>query len=685
MYLLVFHKNLILCVFLVCAISLFAQKYNNIDPVNYLQLPTMEPEFSKAEVFIQADKSAQREMMGKGLGKLSLKSESKTINLDDLVVNVFADKVEKYADWNLIDLEVALATGNDVLKVVVVYTPDDSSRPMAEPIKNNMGNHQFSYRVASKMRIYDAAKKLLLEKDFGAISGTGEAKSWPKGGGGSVDLLSLGSAKEEETANLDEMHPYEVACIEGAMEHAKRVLYGLYGARKFDVPLGVYNLKGEKDSKKYVKIYEDILKGKNRILLNQNQEKQMQDCVSWWEGVLPNAANDDLWAVHYNLAVGYAWLLDETKSQFHISKVKELNADRFDRIINKSGNFSGKDIDVLEAYNLAEPFASYFAKGINKYPNIPALLDTDVYTVSHVMAINKVIAGNLDLPFVLPIFPYEPKNTTMKKCDGAISRNGEAVLEFSYKLNKGDLEAVSLKGAKNSYLKKLNENVTITDKSELHPSEMNRLFYSFGSSKTSGVYSVSPEVEFRLNFTEYTNPFIIEPFKMSGDLSDIKTTFGGGSMLAARFTNKYFIESMSLSGKEWFSSEFVLGDSAHITIGAKPYLVSVKASETENGMPGKYEATYSLTDSNIGLFAKIKTKFGETTNSEQTRRLRAQTEMQPKIDKLMAETIKANGGKADGKNITLTKTYDCSYKVDDKGNWIEMTVGDVTVTRSIKY
>jgi len=69
--------------------------------------------------------------------------------------------------------------------------------------------------------------------------------------------------------------------------------------------------------------------------------------------------------------------------------------------------------------------------------------------MSHALAINNVIAGNLDLPVMLPIFPFEPKNSGMKKCVGEISRNGETLLEFSYKLNKGDLEAVNLKGAKN--------------------------------------------------------------------------------------------------------------------------------------------------------------------------------------------------------------------------------------------
>ncbi|MCF7813749.1 MAG: hypothetical protein K9N40_04655 [Candidatus Cloacimonetes bacterium] len=675
--------SLALVCLLAVSFNLFAAKYYEVEPVKYLQLPNEMPNYTSAKVYIQADQSETRDTMGKGLGKLGIKTESKTLNMDELVVNIFADKVEKFTDWPLFDIPVSLADATGTLKVVVVYTPDDSARPMMAPMKNNKGNHQFSYRVAARMRIYDG-QKMLLEKDFGAVTGIGEAKNWPKGGGGEVELFSFGK-KSEETEKPSEKHPYTEACIEGALTHAKRVLFGLYGAREFSVPLGVYTIKSQKDSKDISKKYKKIVEGNKKVLLSSKKMKKIQDCVDFWEAIISDVKDDELWAVHYNLAIGYAWLLDSEKSNEHIHKVWEINSDRFDNIINKSGSFSGKDIAVLEAYNTAEPFAAYYAKGINNYPNIPVLMDMDIYTMSNVLMINDVIAANLDLPIPLPIFPYEVNNTGMKKCEGVVKKTGNTLLEFKYDLKKGDIKTLELKGAKDSYLKKMKEDVVITDVADLHPAEQKHLYYNFGNSKIDCHYSVTPQVEFVLSFNDYTSPHVIEPYKLEGDLNEVKTIFGNGSYQKAKLTDFNFIQSMTLHGNNWFTSEFVLGDSAHITIEAKPYTVQAEAKDITNGLPGKYEITYELQDSYVGLYAKIKSKFGETTNSKQSRRLAAQSRMQPLIDQLMKETVLANGAKIDGKNIMLTKTYECNIETDDNGNWTKIELGEYTVEREIKY
>jgi hypothetical protein len=468
------------------------------------------------------------------------------------------------------------------------------------------------------------------------------------------------------------------------MLQAQRVLYGLYGTKEFNVPLGVFTINSVKESKETSKEYKKIIEGKKKILLTPKQTKKMQKCVDFWEGILAKTDQEEKWAVHYNLAIGYSWLLNDEKAIEHIHKVHELNSERFETVINKSGSFSKKDTDILEAYNTAEPFATYYAQGINNYPHIPALLDMDVYTMSHALAINNVIASNLDLPVPLPIFPFEPKNTGMKKCEGEISQNGTPILEFSYNLQKGDLESVSLKGAKDGFLKKLKDEIKITSKSDLHPSEKKRIHYSSGNSNLSASYSISPEMEFNLYNYNFKTPFLIEPYKIKGDLSSVSTKIEYGNY-TAKLSDKNFIKNMHLSAKDWFSSEFVLGDSAHVTIGGKPYTVTVEVKELQHGLPVKYEIKYELKDVNVSLFAKIKTKFGETTHAENSRRLRAKTRMQPEIDKLLAETLQANGCKVNGNNITLTKTYDCNVVTDDQGNWTKIELGEYTIKRTIKY
>jgi hypothetical protein len=674
---------ILLMVFFMAGGSLFAQKYNKVDPVKYLQLPTEKPVFTTADVFVQVDQSAARDGISLGLGKLSGKKDSSgSVSLDELVNKVFADQVEKYSTWSLFDGDISLAEGESFFKVVVVCTPDDGARPMGDPMKNNKGLYTFNFRTAAKMKVFDEKEKLIIEKDFGTIAGSGHSKTWPKG------ATSMISVSEEDVPK----HPYEVACIDGALDHAKRVLYGLYGLKEFSVPLGVYTIKSQKESKNIFKAYKEIIKNKKKILLTDSQEKKMQECVDYWEGILSSVKDAEIWAVHYNLSVGYAWLLNDAKSIEHIAKVKEINSERFDHILNKSGSFNHKDLAVLVAYNTAEPFANYYAKGINNYPNIPALMDMDVYTMSHVMSINQMLANVLDAPVSLPIFPYDPANTGMKKCEGAISKNDQLVMEFSYALKKGEMSALNVKSGKDSYVGKIKETVTITDKADLHPAEIRKLFYKIDNSKVGGSYGLTPELEFFLNGYSYKTSNVFPMFSVEGQKSAF-TELETDGLLKAMFTDSDFIKTMEVSGGEWFKNDFMIGDSAHVTITSEFTHIKTEAKDLDaDGIPGKYEVTYSMKNTAPSIYAKVKSKFGEETSKEQKRQWKAQSRMAPIVQKLLLDGIFANGGtiknnktgEANG-DITLTKIYDVSSKVDNKGNWTEITIGDFSVTRTIKY
>ena len=662
---------------------LFAQKYSEVDPVKYLQLPTEKPVFTTADVYVQIDQSAARDGISLELGKLAGKKEaSEATSIDDLVKQVFADQIEKYVSWSLFDGDVSLSEGSKNFKVVVVCTPDDAARPMGDPMKNNDGMYTFNFRTAAKLKVLDENEKVIIEKDFGTISGKGHSKTWPKG---ATSMISVSEGDKNDR------HPYEIACIDGALDHAKRVLYGLYGLKEFSVPLGVYTIKSQKESKNIFKQYREVVEGKKKILLTDSQQKTMQSCVDYWEGILASVKDEEIWAVHYNLAVGYSWLLNDLKSNEHINQVKEMNSERFDHILNKTGSFNHKDLAVLMAYNTAEPFASYYAKGINLHPEIPALMDMDVYTMSHVMAINQMLWNMLETPVPLPIFVYDPAHTGMKKCEGEISRNGQPVMEFSYTLQKGVMSALSLKSGKESYLGKIKQDLSITKKEDLHPAEMRRLYYTIDNSKVSGNYGITPELEFFLNSYSYKSFNVLPPFQMEG-LKAAFTELETGGLLEAKFTKADMINTMTVSGGDWFKTDFTLGDSAHVTITSDYTTINAKALDVDaNGMPAKYEVTYKMDKIGASIYAKIKSKFGEETSKEQSRQRATQKRIQPVVEKLLAESLKsqnANLKTIDGLIsgvMTLTKQYDCSAKLDSKGNWTEITIGDFTVTRTIKY
>ncbi len=51
--------------------------------------------------------------------------------------------------------------GNERLKVLITYAPDNASRPMGAPMKNGAGLYTFPFRTSCEMRLYDAKENLI--------------------------------------------------------------------------------------------------------------------------------------------------------------------------------------------------------------------------------------------------------------------------------------------------------------------------------------------------------------------------------------------------------------------------------------------------------------------------------------------------------------------------------------------
>jgi hypothetical protein len=384
------------------AVQLSAQSFKKMDDVKYLQLPTEKANHDYVEIFVKSDQSGTRDVIGLGLGKLTgAKEGSKTSDIMEGFVNeIFADQVEKYDTWYLYDGNISAPEGSTTLKAVITYKPEDSSCPMGTPMKSSRDGYTFSYRVNATMRIYDG-EELIKEVDFGAISGIGHSQTWPAAASSASDMFSVKVIEEDEAV---EKHPYEVACIDGAIEQTLRVVYGLYGIKEFEVPLPVAVIKKQKESKDYFKKYKEIMENKNSYLLSKTATVTMQECVDYWESILSSTKEEYRWAVHHNLAIGYGWLLNSEKSREHINAFYELKKDTFDKIKNKSGSFNHKDLAVVEAYNQVQPFAEYFAEGINQHMDWIELLSMDLNSIAEVTAMNYMIAEMIDMPLPLPLF-----------------------------------------------------------------------------------------------------------------------------------------------------------------------------------------------------------------------------------------------------------------------------------------
>ncbi|MFO7895656.1 MAG: hypothetical protein R6U84_01805 [Candidatus Cloacimonadales bacterium] len=677
------RKKIIFYVFMLLLIPglLSAQSFQKIDNVDYLQLPAVDDAFSSAEIFITLDNSAAAETVSFGLGKLGIggdSEDSKGSSIDDFVKEVFANQTEKYATWDLFE-DFTLNENTGMLKIVLTFAPDNSAKPMMEPMKNKDGLYQFNYRTNSSMQVYDASEKLLYEKEFAAISGTAVSKSWDKG---ATSMVSVSDSDEVEYT------PYEAGCRDGVVQYAKRVIYGMYGIKRLQAPLGVAEIKKQKDSKKVQRDFNDLIANRKGILLDVTEMTQAQAAIEYWESILESTREEYLWAVHYNLAIAYGWVLDAEKSQQHIEKVAELNSDIFDKIKNKSGSFRGKDLDMLEAYNNGQPFCQYFAAGINKYPSISKMLDIDAYRVAHTMTINEVLSNIIDLPVALPLFPYH-EELGMKKCEGEISYQGEVIASFDYDLEKKNIVGLSIKGTKNSKLDDLKESVSLTSAADLSPNEKRRVYYNLGVPRSSGYYGLTDGPTLFLNDYNRTSKSLLPIYRLPDVAQNQEITLEGGQF-KNQFTDAYFIAESITSGNQWFSNRYDFGDSMAVEFVADKTILKAEALNVgDNGIPAQYKVSMDVKDASLILNVKIKSKFGETTNAEQTRRIREQSRLEPTIRQIVMDHLsKTADNLQQGEkhfSFTYSHTYDLESKTDDKGNWTELKIGDYTISREIKY
>ncbi len=654
---------------------LSAKQVSKIDGVTYLQMPTKKPIFSTADVFVSEDRSKTTNAISFGLGKLTGGSTAKGSNIDQLVQGVFSDKVKNFTTWNLAKI-FGINTDDKKLKVVLTYSPDDSARPMMKPRKNKNGKYVFRYRVNSSMKIFDENNKLILEKEFAAISGQGTSRTW-----------NTGQKKLIQASNKKNNTPYEDACRDGVITYAKKIVYGLYGIEKFPIAFGAAKIKKQKDSKKYMKKFNKIIESKKGLLLSDSQINGVKDCLKYWESIVSSTNKKYLWQVHYNLAIGYAWIVNAEKSNEEINKVYELNKSIFDKIKHKNGSFRGRDLDILTAYNEVAPFCHYYAQGVANYPDIPKMLSIDTFTVSHALAYNLQLASVFHLPVNLPIFPYKKSGINMKKCSGEVTLAGQPIFTFKYNLHKGNLESINVKGAKKSEYKKIKSEIDLPNIKDVEYRDRNYIHTKLSDCTLSSKFKLAygPKIVFLDLKKKSHNGF--KPFVLPDAKKIINESQYAG--YNACFTKTNFIKEDKIAKNKWASLTYTINDSIDVTLTSPDISVSSKAIDIdENGMPKKYTVTYKVVDGKIGIHVNVKKKVFEQTSTGNARQSKAQRKLGPVIEKRVLDHLRKNVKNLkendDKISYEYTETFDCSYKLDKKGNWTEFKIGDYKITREIK-
>lgn len=717
-----------------------AQKFSKPKRVTYLQLPT-NPDYASAIIYVMEEPDQVNAKVGSSLGKFASKFTSKVgkkiehntgqnvtndkinASIEKYVQDIFKSKEKPAGQWDFFPRTYDRSKQHSAVKVVIAYLPDEMAKPMGKPMKNNKGLYTFPYRVKVQMRVFDPNNQLLMSKNFGAVSGIGHSKTWPENAKGMGGMFKVSTDKK----GGHHEDPYKKACIRGAIKQCRRVVYGIYGVRIFEVPLNVAAFKKDKASEKYKKMYEEVMKSNTSGVLNAQQQQVIQQCVDYWKSIEGKVKSSEAWAVHYNLALGYSWLLDVNQARQQIKQVYDLNKGIFSKIANKSGSFNGKDIKVLEHYNYAQPFAEYYAAGIKdnpKYASVPGaaskkprLFDEAVYFIR-----NWNISRSLGIPLPLPLFAKSLLGKSIKNLDGIIYKNGQEQMDFKFEFKKGHfVNAEFHKGEKKQLMRSkllaseqakkgvVELGVPKIDNEVTAPNSFDEDCY--GSFADGNVLEKGNEIT--LHLTDFTFPQVFMPFIMKnksfsgktgcycdfhvsliGDGSDGNYSqfdfYGPGRSgfdffdLSPEIKSKYSTPKVTVN----INCTQEKGESSEI---GESFKVLDKNKE---GYPTKVQVTYYGKGLYFNIHANIKQKFGETTYHEMDRQDKANREVRPKVSQMLVNTVKENGGtiskttnskKETFYDVKLVKTYTIAYKFDSRGNWTQIKTGDFTVTRNIEY
>lgn len=670
-----------------------AQKFEDVKKVGYIQLPGVSADYTTASVYLLQEKNEAEKKLGGMIGGLAKKvgNEDVSQSIEDFAKNAIGGQEEKYAEWTLLPEDFP-NTGDKHLKIVIAYAPDEGFRPMGAPMKNNDGEFQFGFHTKAKMMVYNDANELMLERDFGYLTGVGTSKEWPSGGGGGSAAFGISMDKKKKDKKDDgggsSDHPYTVACSEGAVEHAQRVVFGMYGVQKFEkVPMHITFKGNPENLKKMAKTYAKLVEDKNSLSLNSAEKVQMQQLVDEWETILADAKDKNAWMFHYNLAAGYSWLENPEKSKEHIAKVYEENEKTFDKIINKTGNWGNDDITMLAAYNSLQPFAEYYAAGLTNFPDY--VWDKgELFAPAFLAARNVMVSKGMGFDVPIPFFPVNRK-AKLKEGEIKVKVNGEKIAESSFSYDDNKLQDMKVNG-KASAGGKLDEKFSVPDNSDNHPGEMNRFFEST-ENYDNKYYLTTRFGEKGFNYNGEWNTGIVFPlFATDG----IKGTYGfpdGRIDIVVNDQGLFEMFEMKAKGQWGLNATMTQKDKWTLTLSPDEYVETFKVLETDkNGNPEKIEHSYLLKDIHLSVNAKIDYKFGETTYKESGRQRDADDEAYPIAEKLMLEAAKAHGatvepGAEEGEyTITYKKVYDTKVDVDKNGLWTGITMGEYEITRKVK-
>lgn len=690
-------KTLLLLAVAILSATMSFGQLKKIGKISYYQLPTIGIKYEKVDAYVTLDQSDAREMMGAAGGLLG--GEAGQSAMAGAAEVVLKDITEVYDTWALCPDYIKVKKGAGTLRLDVKYKPDDLRRPMTTPpVNSQRGGYVVPYKVFASMKVTDPSGKILFERNYGELSGDFVSKNY------------ITAADSDEGIGT-----YEMACIRAAMMKARAELFGMYGFGLMKATLNMGPIKEIKTSKKPAAAAIAMIKAKKGFVLTDDEKAIMKTFVDVIEKDINLASDKTRWMAYHNLAVGYAWLQDETKAKEYFAKEFEDSKASIELVKNfgKKGSksYTGKDLKRYQGYSAIEEFVNYYPKAANMYPELLAALARPLKQFTDFYTYNDLLCQVYGLDMYYQFLPFDALKGAPKSVKGSITQDGNAPIEFSLSMYK------------NGQAKELNVESINDDGDKVVTKAIQPIFNDGGDYITTSMPGLD----------RFMGPSKGELRRLSAPVDDLTRGEAGKILKSDGMLSKtnekiqmlidlkgmmYFNGSNDYSTPNAFYSKFLAGSdtkfgtaksntdfTATTIIDANGVVKQWKwdgkadmgwgisfnangTSSAKNTVKGNINRNFTVTEfdenglpKSITLDSKVKAKM--VLKEFDWQKVKSQYESYNSFwSEAGKPKVKAS---ATGFDATSSEIWPCNYTVDAQGNWTEAKVGPYTISRTIKY
>ncbi|MGM0566693.1 MAG: hypothetical protein ACQESX_08070 [Bacteroidota bacterium] len=672
-------KRLITLTLMICLISMSAigQKMKDIEECTYFQLPAEKLAYNKVEVFVSLDQSKERDGAKKVLGKLGDAGKKAAEKTDDAMKDV----TEVWDTWYLVPDYIKVEKPEGSLKCTIKYAPDKMARPMGEPSYNSTREaYHVPYQVDASMKVEDEMGNVVLEKKFGPLSGTVWSPEWV-------------TAQDAEG-----MGTYEKVCVRGAVEQARRELFGPYGFGVMESNMKLAKLRKMKKSKKQLDDVISVLENKKSFVLTPKEKEVIEEYIKLAEQEIDDAKNKRKWAAYHNLAVCYAWLENEDKAKEYLEKDYNESEKSIKKVL-KGKNYNMGDQKVLMSYRAIEPFVTYYPKAANKYRQFLNVVNQPLSKFTSFYAHNEFLSQVFGINFHYQFFPYQGYKGEPRKAECSIETEDGRRIEYDVKFDR------------DGRIKQLQAEEISDDKDAVKTRKLQPIYNKEGdfvvlsNPNTRMGAGTKGKKDLRHIEAPLTN-------KTKGEAENVlKGGLFGNSQASAQL-------QFNLEGFAYYDTD--MSYSEVYPVFKKMMPEDMKYSRARTGTGAEFSSklmfdensnvTLNETEGSIGSsmptgFMDGNAKRFETEKFERYYKVleKDENDYPTKIEMDMTmvgknkdyghnflEHLKSWGDKGttvDSEEFEIVKkeTWNCEYQFDEKGNWTNMKMGPYTLKREIKY